>query len=298
MRDQVQGFLKFLETEKGYTPNTIAAYQTDLNQFLQSLQKDQEPQNIDSWAEVKKRTLTDYVDRISNSGEYAASSVARKVAAIKSFFHYLVAKGEIKEDPTYSLDSPKVRKRLPKAITPAEIDRLLQAPAAESGPKAQRDMALLEMLYASGMRVTELVSLNLSDVDLDPGKGATVRVKGKKANIKARIIPISASAAEVIKYYLNNGREQLAIDQNVEALFLNLRGQRLTRQGLWLIIKHYVEAVGISADVTPHTLRHSFAAHKLSQGQSLQDIQKLLGHTNIATTQVYAHLPQSRQEPQ
>lgn len=298
MRDQVQGFLKFLETEKGYTPNTIAAYQTDLNQFLQSLQKDQEPQNIDSWAEVKKRTLTDYVDRISNSGEYAASSVARKVAAIKSFFHYLVAKGEIKEDPTYSLDSPKVRKRLPKAITPAEIDRLLQAPAAESGPKAQRDMALLEMLYASGMRVTELVSLNLSDVDLDPGKGATVRVKGKKANIKARIIPISASAAEVIKYYLNNGREQLAIDQNVEALFLNLRGQRLTRQGLWLIIKHYVEAVGISADVTPHTLRHSFAAHKLSQGQSLQDIQKLLGHTNIATTQVYAHLQQSRQEPQ
>ena len=123
-------------------------------------------------------------------------------------------------------------------------------------------------------------------------------MKGKKANIKARIIPISASAAEVIKYYLNNGREQLAIDQNTVALFLNQRGQRLTRQGLWLIIKQYVEAVGISADVTPHTLRHSFAAHKLSQGQSLQDIQKLLGHTNISTTQVYAHLQQSRQEPQ
>ena len=171
MRDQVQGFLKFLETEKGYTPNTIAAYQTDLNQFLQSLPKDQEPQEIDSWAEVKKSTLTDYVDRISNSGEYAAATVARKVAAIKSFFHYLVAKGEIKKDPTYSLGSPKVRKRLPKAITPAEIDRLLQAPAAESGPKAQRDMALLEMLYASGIRVTELVSLNLSDVDLEHGKG-------------------------------------------------------------------------------------------------------------------------------
>lgn len=290
MRDQVQGFLKFLETEKGYTPNTIAAYQTDLTQFLQSLPKDQESQKIDSWAEVKQSTLTDYVDRISNSGEYAASTVARKVAAIKSFFHYLMAKGEIKKDPTYSLDSPKVRKRLPKAITLAEIDRLLQAPAAENGPKAQRDMALLEMLYASGMRVTELVSLNLSDVDLDPGQGGTVRVKGKKANIKARIIPISASAAEVIKDYINNGREQLTIDQNTEALFLNHRGQRLTRQGLWLIIKQYVEAVGISADVTPHTLRHSFAAHKLSQGQSLQDIQKLLGHANISTTQVYIHI--------
>jgi len=292
MKDQIQGFLKFLETEKGYAQNTIAAYQNDLNQFYQYLQAEKAGEKPKSWADVKKSAITNYVDHLKTGGEYASSTVARKVAAIKSFFHYLVAEGEIKEDPTYSLDSPKVKKRLPKAITPGEIDRLLQAPAAESGPKAQRDMALLEMLYASGMRVTELVSLNLSDVDLDNEDGATVRVKGKKANAKARVIPISSSAAEVIEYYIKNGREQLAIDPNAEALFLNNRGQRLTRQGLWLIIKHYVEAVGISAEVTPHTLRHSFAAHKLSQGKSLQDIQKLLGHANISTTQVYAHLNQ------
>ena len=143
-----------------------------------------------------------------------------------------------------------MKKRLPKAITPGEVDRLLQAPAAESGPKAQRDMALLELLYASGMRVTELVSLNLSDVEFHNGDGATVRVKGKKTNIKERAIPIGDSATEVLRYYINNGREQLALDPNAEALFLNNRGQRLTRQGLWLIIKHYVDVVDISGEVT------------------------------------------------
>ena len=295
MKDQIEGFLKFLDTDKGYAQNTIAAYQNDLNQFHQYLQK-KEQQKIEHWRDIKKNVITDYVADLRNSGEYASSTVARKVAAVKSFFHYLVAEGEIKEDPTYALDSPKVKKRLPKAITPGEIDRLLRAPAGESGPKAQRDMALLEMLYASGMRVTELVSLDLADVDLDSESGAKVRVKGKKANAKERIIPISPSAAEVVGYYIRNGRQQLAIDPNAEALFLNNRGQRLTRQGLWLIIKHYVEAVGISEEVTPHTLRHSFAAHKLSQGKSLQDIQKLLGHANISTTQVYAHLQESKKE--
>ncbi len=292
MYDNVQGFLKFLEAEKGYAQNTIAAYQNDLSQFYQYLQTEKKSKKAENWTDVKKRDITDYVDRLKSSGEYASSTVARKVAAIKSFFHFLVAEGVIKEDPTSSLDSPKVKKRLPKAITPGEVDRLLQAPAAESGPKAQRDMALLELLYASGMRVTELVSLNLADLEFGNGDEAAVRVKGKKTNTKERVIPIGGSAAEVVRYYINNGREQLALDPNAEALFLNNRGQRLTRQGLWLIIKHYVDAVGISAEVTPHTLRHSFAAHKLSQGKSLQDIQKLLGHANISTTQVYAHLNQ------
>ncbi|MCP4607668.1 MAG: tyrosine-type recombinase/integrase, partial [Planctomycetes bacterium] len=239
----------------------------------------------------KKSMINEYIVRLKNSNVYASSTVARKVAATKSFFHFLVAKGDIKEDPTITLDSPKVKKRLPKAISPTEIDRLLQAPTYESGPKAQRDMALLETLYASGMRVTELVSLNLSDIELD-NNSAQVRVKGKKVNAKKRVIPIAGSAVQVLRHYINNGREQLINDPNEQALFLNNRGQRLTRQGLWLIIKHYVETVGISAQVTPHTLRHSFAAHKLSQGKSLQDIQKLLGHANISTTQVYAHLNQ------
>ncbi len=291
MNDRVQAFLKFLEVEKGYAENTIAAYQNDLNQFFQYIQEDKGNGNPESWADVKKSMINEYIVRLKNSNAYASSTVARKVAATKSFFHFLVAKGDIKKDPTITLDSPKVKKRLPKAISPAEIDRLLQAPTYESGPKAQRDMALLETLYASGMRVTELVSLNLSDIELD-NNSAQVRVKGKKVNAKERVIPIAGSAVQALRHYINNGRERLINDPNEQALFLNNRGQRLTRQGLWLIIKHYVETVGISAQVTPHTLRHSFAAHKLSQGKSLQDIQKLLGHANISTTQVYAHLNQ------
>jgi integrase/recombinase XerD len=293
MKERIQGFLSFLAAEKGYAENTIAAYQNDLGQFFLYIQKKTDDK-VENWAQVKKNVIIDYIDRIK-SGNYTSSTVARKVAAIKSFFHFLVAEGDLKEDPTITLDSPKVKKRLPKAISMSEIDQLLQAPAGQNGPKAERDLALLEMLYASGMRVTELVSLNVSDVDID-GHNGKVRVKGKKSNSKAREIPIAGSALNILKTYIRHGREQLVHDPNESALFLNNRGQRLTRQGLWLIIKHYVEAVGISTEVTPHTLRHSFAAHKLSQGKSLQDIQKLLGHANISTTQVYAHLTQESEK--
>jgi len=193
------------------------------------------------------------------------------------------------DDPTATLDSPKVKKRLPKAISREDIERLLAAPAQGTSAKSQRDHALLEMLYASGMRVTELVSLDVSDVNL---ASDTVRVRGKKTSSKERIIPVGDQALEALRTYVNKGRMQLVRDPDERALFLNHRGQRLTRQGLWLIIKHYVDEVGISEDVTPHTLRHSFAAHKLSQGKSLQDIQKLLGHANISTTQVYQHVGQ------
>ncbi len=293
MKERIDSFLKFLVAEKGYAENTIAAYQNDLGQFLRYVQKVDD--RIQNWAQVKKSLIIDYIERLKSSSEYTSSTVARKVAAIKSFFHFLVAEGDLKEDPTLTLDSPKVKKRLPKAITPTEIDQLLQAPVGQTGPKAERDQALLEVLYASGMRVTELVSLNVSDIDFD-SREAKVKVKGKKANSKEREIPLSGSAPEVLKTYLKHGREQLIHDPNEPALFLNNRGQRLTRQGLWLIIKRYVEAVGISTEVTPHTLRHSFAAHKLSQGKSLQDIQKLLGHANISTTQVYAHLSQESEK--
>jgi integrase/recombinase XerD len=287
MNERIQAFLKFLETDKGYAQNTVAAYKNDLNQFFQYIEREQ---HLYNWSDVKKNFITNYINRLKDSGDYASSTVARKVAAIKSFFHFLVAEHTIEEDPTYALDSPKVKKRLPKAISLAEIERILDAPAAENGPKAERDLALLEMLYASGMRVTELVSLNLSDLSLEEDNGDTVTVRSKKNNAKERVIPLAGPAVKILKQYIENGREQMLVNPNAEALFLNNRGQRLTRQGLWLIIKHYVETVGISTKVTPHTLRHSFAAHKLSQGKSLQDIQKLLGHANISTTQVYAHL--------
>lgn len=293
MKENIQDFLKFLEVDKKYAENTIAAYQNDLNQFFQYIRREKEEPKPESWPEIKKSTITQYIGHLKTSG-YSSSTVARKVAAIKSFFHYLVAEKIITEDPTYTLDSPKVKKRLPKAISPGEVDRLLHAPADENGPKGERDLALLEMLYASGMRVTELVSLDVADVELG-NKAGKVRIRGKKAS-KEREVPLNGPVLDVLRDYISRGREQLMQDPNEVALFLNNRGHRLTRQGLWLIIKHYVEAVGISTEVTPHTLRHSFAAHKLSQGKSLQDIQKLLGHANISTTQVYAHLQQESEK--
>jgi integrase/recombinase XerD len=286
MQEQIQNFLDFLDNEKGYADNTIAAYRNDLTQFLRYLE--QQDHQYSSWAEVDKDTIINYVLNLKER-EYTSSTVARKVAAIKSFFHYLMAEKVIADDPTATLDSPKVKKRLPKAISREDIERLLAATAEGKSAKSQRDHALLEMLYASGMRVTELVSLDVSDVNLASG---TVRVRGKKASSKERIIPVGDRALDALQTYLNKGRMQLVRDPEERALFLNHRGQRLTRQGLWLIIKHYVDEVGISEDVTPHTLRHSFAAHKLSQGKSLQDIQKLLGHANISTTQVYQHVGQ------
>jgi integrase/recombinase XerD len=285
MQENIQSFLKFLDTEKGYADNTIAAYRNDLTQFLRYLEGQDE---ISSWAQVDKDTVIRYVLDLKER-EYTSSTVARKVAAIKSFFHYLMAEKVVADDPTATLDSPKVKKRLPKAISREDIEQLLAAPAQGTSAKSQRDHALLELLYASGMRVTELVSLDVSDVNLASG---SVRVRGKKTSSKERIIPVGDRALDALQVYVNKGRMQLVRDPEEPALFLNHRGQRLTRQGLWLIIKHYVDEVGISEDVTPHTLRHSFAAHKLSQGKSLQDIQKLLGHANISTTQVYQHVGQ------
>lgn len=287
MQEKIQVFLNFLTVEKDYADNTIAAYRNDLTQFLRYL----EAQGMDTelgWHTVDKQDIMGYIMDLKER-EYTSSTVARKVAAVKSFFHYLMAEGAIKDDPTATLDSPKVKKRLPRAISREDIEVLLAAPAASTSAKAQRDHALLELLYASGMRVTELVSLDIDDVDLESG---AVRVHGKKTLSKERLIRIDEPALDATRTYLNKARFQLVRDPNVRALFLNHRGQRLTRQGLWLIIKHYVDEVGISGDVTPHTLRHSFAAHKLSQGKSLQDIQKLLGHANISTTQVYQQVNQ------
>jgi len=286
MQESIQKFLNFLVVEKGYAENTIAAYQNDLNQFCQYLRTGQAVKEPESWVQVDPSSVVNYIEGLLSSGTYAFSTVARKAAAIKSFFHFLVAKGEIKKDPTIALGTPKVEKHLPKVMTAGEIERLLQVPVQESGAKALRDLALLETLYASGMRVTELVSLDLSDVELK-NQGGRVRIGNKRSQADAREILLIGSPLRVLRDYINSGREQLRQDPDEPALFLNHRGQRLTRQGLWLIIKRCVAAAGISTEVTPRTLRHSFAAHKLSQGKSLQDIQKLLGHLNISTTQVY-----------
>lgn len=280
MREQVDTFLQYLMKEKGYSENTLAAYRNDLSQFLSFLSR-----HVSDWDQVDRDLILDYILYMKDR-EYASSTVARKVAAIKSFFHHMVAAGAIADDPTATLDSPRVKKRLPRTISISDVQRLLAEPAKSSTPKSLRDHALLELLYATGMRVTEAVSLDVGDLNLP---SATVRV-GRSREGKERILPLYRRAKAALERYLQKGRLQLMRDPEEAALFLNHRGQRLTRQGLWLIIKAYVEKAGIGIEVTPHTLRHSFAAHKLEEGADLREIQKLLGHANISTTQVYTQI--------
>jgi integrase/recombinase XerD len=283
MKEQIQQFLDFIVEEKGYSSNTLAAYSNDLSQFVDYLES-----RVRSWEDVDRETIIDYIMVMKGDQEYASSTVARKVAAIKSFFHYLVDRGLLEDDPTATLDSPKVRKRLPKAIAARELERLLAEPAQDESPKSLRDRALLELLSATGLRVTELVSLDVDDVNL---ASATLRVVRSRDDSE-RIVPIHERAVEPLREYLERGRIQLLRDPEEKALFLNHRGNRLTRQGLWLIVKHYVREVGITEDVTPHTLRHTFAAHLVSRKTDLEYVQELLGHANISTTQVYTQVGQ------
>lgn len=283
MQQQVSQFLTYMVKEKECSANTTAAYQNDLTQFVQFV-SDYTAPNGDKptgWRDVDEHVVQNYLLFLKERG-YASSTVARKIASVKSFLHYLSDMGQITEDPSKRLDSPKVKKSLPRSIKPQEIDKLLAAPTSEDSPKARRDKALLEVLYATGMRVTELVNLNLDSIDLE-SKTITCG-EGPK---RTRTVPVAKRALDAVNDYLAEGRPQLIVDPNEPALFLNHRGQRLTRQGLWLIIKHYVKQVGIKASVTPHTLRHSFATHLLNTGTDLREVQERLGHASASTTQVY-----------
>jgi integrase/recombinase XerD len=281
MEEQIRQFLDYIKEEKGYTQNTLAAYRNDLSQFMAYLNG-----RVTTWDEVNRDVIMGYIMFMKAEQEYASSTVARKVAAIKSFFHYLVRGGQLEDDPTATLDSPRVRKRAPKSLSQEDIELLLSEPAHSQTAKALRDRALLEVLYATGLRVTELVSLNIDDVNL---ASATVRVVRPKDQ-QERVVPIHQRALAPLQDYLDRGRIQLLRDPQEPALFLNHRGKRLTRQGLWLIVKHYVREVGIREDVTPHTLRHSYASHLLDKKAELEYVQQILGHANISTTQVYTHV--------
>lgn len=282
MEEQINQFLAFLKEGKRYAYNTIEAYRNDLNQFL-NFAVNERP-HLAHWSRVDKELLVEFIQDLTVR-EYTPSSVARKVAVLKTFYHFLLQQNLVSEDPTATLGSPKVQKRLPQILTPEEVDRLLAAPVSHSTPKGFRDRAILELLYAAGVRVTELVSLDVDSVDLVE---RAVRCKGSGA--KSRVIPITARAADALRDYLLRGRPAFATDADERALMVNPHGDRLTRQGLWLIIREYVKEAGIVTPVTPHTLRHSFAVHQLNRGVEMQNVQKLLGHANITTTQMYARL--------
>jgi integrase/recombinase XerD len=279
MEQHVQQFLRSLTADKGYSENTVAAYRNDMGQFaafLRARGAGDEP------AAITPASVQAYVDDLLQGAHpYAASTVARKVAAVKTFCHYLVEQKVLAENPATALNSPKVKKHVPKTLTRAELERLLAAPGRAGGAKGARDRALLELLAATGMRVTEVVSLQAADVDWEKG---LVLCRGKGRH--ERRLPLGAARASVSDYF-NRARPELAREKSPPMLFLNHRGQKLTRQGVWLILKEAAQAAGVGGDVTPHTLRHSFAKLLVGAGEDLRRVQELLGHANLSTTQIY-----------
>jgi integrase/recombinase XerD len=285
VKQDVDSFLTYLTVEKGFSENTVVAYRNDLYQLANFVEEEAAKGGTPaSWANFNRQGMLSYLLNLKERN-YAATTVARKIAAARSFFDFMVAEGNIKDNPSHKVDSPKVGRALPKPISISQVRRLLEQPAKLSTPEAKRDKAILELLYASGMRVSESVSLNLGDLDLD---GGFVRCFGK--GHKERLIPIYRQAALAVEEYIKEARPQLTHNDAERALFLNRRGERLTRQGLWQILKGYAKAAELDTEVTPHTLRHSFATHMLSGGADLRSVQELLGHANISTTQVYTHL--------
>lgn len=287
MEHHLTQFLSALGNQRGYSDNTTAAYRNDLSQFARFLAERFE--GLSDPTSVTPEIITAYVDDL-NGHTYATSTVARKVAAVKSFFHFLIREGAVSDDPTKAVSSPRVQKHPPKVLNADAVRRLVSMPGESNTPKGLRDRALLELLYATGMRVTEAVSLNVEDVDLDRNQ-VVCRGRGDAH----RVLPLNA-AASALSEYLHKGRPELVKDSQQSALFLNHRGQGLTRQGLWLIIKEYAEKAGIGDGVTPHTLRHSFAKHLLSNGTELRQVQAMLGHASISTTQVYTQFTDENTE--
>jgi integrase/recombinase XerD len=286
MREYIDSFLNYVMVEKGFSKNTEEAYRNDLCQLENFITEEASKRGESpSWDHFSRQGMLNYMLNLKEK-KYASTTLARKIAAAKSFFKFLTEEHKVPQNPTENIASLKVGRALPKPISVAQARRLLEEPTKLSTPEAKRDKAMLELLYASGMRVSELVALNLGDVDVS---GGYVRCFGK--GHKERMIPIYPRAAQSIDDYLKEARPHIVQNRTDEkALFLNVRGERLTRQGLWQILKGHAKSANIEAEVTPHTLRHSFATHMLNGGADLRMVQELLGHANISTTQVYTHL--------
>lgn len=281
----IEAFLDHLLVQKNYSRHTVQAYATDLRQLCDYLQEHDREFVHKGWSGVTDKDLRGFHGYLVEQG-YAEASIARKLASVRTLFQYLLLEGVIPRDPSRGLEGPRVKQPLPKAISPEEVDRLLEAPTRVEGPIGLRDQAILELLYATGMRVGELASLGVDDVDLERN---VVRCRGK--GNKEREVPIHEIAAQKLLAYLQDARPKLLNGRKpTQALFLNFRGTPLTRQGIWLIIKKYAKMAGIQARVTPHVLRHSVATHLLRQGANLREVQELLGHTNLTTTQRYTRV--------
>lgn len=267
-------FLDHLRSERGLSEHTLSAYSNDLRQFVEFLTE----VGVNTFAEANRMTITSYV-KVMRDRNLASSSIARKLAALKTFFHWLVREQLIDRDPTLELERPKLPRGLPMVLTQAEVGRLIE------GQRDLRDRAILELLYAGGLRVSELTTLNVTDISFD---GGYIRCVGKGS--KERMVPLSQTALRSIETYLAHLRPKIRARPNEKALFLNYAGRRLTRQAIWKVVKEAAKTAGISKEITPHTLRHSFATHLLENGADLRAVQEMLGHADISTTQLYTHV--------
>lgn len=282
MDAELNQFYQHLSVERGLAPLTLAAYARDLQDFWEYL----EEQGRESWAAVTLNDLKDFLAALEARG-LSARSRARKLSALRQFFRFLEREEALLANPVEFLDSPRLPQRLPQVLGEQEVEALLNAPDPAT-PRGQRDAALLEVLYATGLRVSELVGLTVRQLDLRRG---VVRPLGKGS--KERVVPMVAKATEKLQLYLSQGRAQLLKSRQSQYVFVNRRGGRLTRQGFWKILKTYARKVGVR-DLSPHTLRHCFATHLLSRGANLRVLQLLLGHADLATTQIYTHLDAAR----
>lgn len=278
----LRDFINYISVEKGLSQNSISSYKRDIIKYLEYLK------NIDikSVDEVKRENITNYLNTIRKRG-YSSTTVARYVSSIRSFHKLLLREGYCTHNPASHIKTPSTKKILPKTLNIDEVDILLDFKDLAT-PLNLRDKAMLELMYASGVRVSELISLNVGDIDLEDG---FLRCSGKGG--KERIVPINQTAILSVKNYLEHSRWKLKATFREYALFLNFRGKRLTRQGLWKILKERAKKVGFQEKVTPHVLRHSFATHLIENGAGIRAVQELLGHSDISTTQVYIHLSQS-----
>ncbi|MBI4267577.1 MAG: site-specific tyrosine recombinase XerD [Chloroflexi bacterium] len=285
LEEDISQFLTYLTSEKGFSDNTLAAYRNDLAQLANYVETDANKHGVmPSWGNISRQGVLSYQLNLKERN-YAATTLARKVAASRSFFKFLVAEGKLPQNPMQNVASPVVGRSLPKPISISQVHQLLEQPTKLGTSESKRDKAMLELLYASGMRVSELMSLNVGNIDT---KGDCVRCFGKGS--KERLIPIYRRAVLAVEDYIKEARPRLVRNNEEQALFLNRHGERLSRQGFWQILKGYAKAAGLDKRITPHTLRHSFATHMLNGGADLRSVQELLGHANISTTQVYTHL--------
>ncbi|WAA10503.1 site-specific tyrosine recombinase XerD [Fervidibacillus albus] len=285
MKNEMQDFLHFLIVEKGLAENTIQSYRRDLNSYTNFLRKQL---HVTELNQVNRSDIMQFLSRLKEENK-SSRTIARHIASIRSFHQFLLREKVTEHDPTIHIETPHREMTLPKVLNVNEVETLLRSPDVQT-PFGLRDQAMLELMYATGMRVSELIQLNVIDVHISMG---FVRCIGK--GNKERIIPIGRYALNAVETYIKNGRPKLLRPKyRTDALFLNHHGKRLSRQGFWKILKQLAQKAGIQKELTPHTLRHSFATHLLENGADLRSVQEMLGHSDISTTQIYTHVSKSR----